>query len=644
MNEPKPTVPATAPDQEVNSAMHFSPPVLKWVIVLLPLAYLWFRLMDNLWPEWTTNPQYGYGLLVPFLCLGLLVRRWQAVRTTGLLTTGLQDNETTGPQDRRAEVRVKPQSSNAASSGPQSDTQHPTSKLSTLNPQLSTLKGPWSVVRSPWSVVRSPWSVVIFFSLLAFLYLPTRLIEAGTPEWRPIQWSLGIEAVGLTLCAIYLGKGRGWLGQLAFPICFFFVAIPWPSLVEQPIIQNLTRASAAIVIELLGWVGVPAMAHGNVIEVSTGMVGIDEACSGIRSFQSSLMISLFFGEFYRLSHWRRWLLVPMGFVFSMAFNVCRMSLLTLVAAKKGVAAISEYHDEAGITIAILCMLALWGIAVLLKQQKTADHKTTDNETTGQPTKGLQDYETTGPNDKGLVVGGPVVRGPSSVVSGQWSVVRSLALSLLIWLVLVEAGVQIWYRSREAHLIPGPAWTLTFPQDNSTLKDLPMDAKTRNLLRFDEAKQAAWTESDGTQWEAFYFSWLPGRVAGYLAKRHTPEICLAATGIQLLSGPKLTMMNINGVELPIRSYVFQTEEGIIQVFHCRWEAGVGSEAYVEHESARYNLIRAIWAGRGNQGQKVLEFIISGMDDPEQAKQALARQLEKLIKVEGSATNQTAESSL
>ena len=161
----------------------------------------------------------------------------------------------------------------------------------------------------------------------------------------------------------------------------------------------------------------------------------------------------------------------------------------------------------------------------------------------------------------------------------------------------------------------------------------MDAKTRSLLRFDEFKQAAWSEPDGTQWEAFYFSWLPGRVAGYLAKRHTPEICLTATGLKLLSGPKLTMMNVHGVELPIRSYVFQTEDGVIQVFHCRWEAGVNEDAYVAHESARYNLIRAIWAGRGNQGQKVLEFIISGMDDPEQAKQALARQLEKLIKVEG-----------
>jgi hypothetical protein len=208
---------------------------------------------------------------------------------------------------------------------------------------------------------------------------------------------------------------------------------------------------------------------------------------------------------------------------------------------------------------------------------------------------------------------------------------------LIWLVLVEAGIQLWYHSREAHLKPGPAWTLAFPRDNPTLKDLPIDATTRNLLRFDTGKQAAWTEPDGTQWQGFYFSWSPGRVAGYLAKRHTPEICLAASGLTLLSGPKLTMMNIHGVELPIRSYVFQTGDGVVQVFHCRWEAGAGSDSYVTHDSARYNLIRAIWDGRGDQGQKVLEFVISGMDDPEQAKQALARELEKLIQVEKVATS-------
>ncbi|MGA9451234.1 MAG: exosortase/archaeosortase family protein, partial [Verrucomicrobiia bacterium] len=452
-------------------------PQWEWALVLLPLAYLWFRLINNLRLEWTTDPQYGYGLLVPFLCLGLLIRRWHGFR-------GNEDGRWKIEDGRKQRTESK----------------NEFQRFSILAFQL------------------------LAFSL-AFLYLPTRLLEAAVPEWRPIQWALGIIAIGLTLCAIYVGLGRGWLKQLAFPICFFFVAIPWPTLIETPIIQDLTRASAAIVTELLGWVGVPTLVHGNVIEVSTGMVGIDEACSGIRSFQSSVMISLFFGEFYRLSAGRRWLLISLGFVFSMAFNVCRMSLLTLVAAKKGVAAISEYHDPAGITIAILCTLALWALAVLLRSskfnvqsstlgeaesrtmdygQRTTDHKTFKNaeilkteilkseDDKDNRTTGLRDNETT------------EASGQRSVVSGRWSVVSRLALALLAWLCLVEGGVQLWYRIREAHLKPGPDWTLTLPRDNPTLKDIPMDAATRNLLRFDEAKQAVWTEPDGTQWQAFYF--------------------------------------------------------------------------------------------------------------------------------------------
>ena len=56
--------------------------VYERALVLLPLAYLWFQLINNLRVEWTTNPQYAYGWLVPFLCIGLLVRRWHAVRST----------------------------------------------------------------------------------------------------------------------------------------------------------------------------------------------------------------------------------------------------------------------------------------------------------------------------------------------------------------------------------------------------------------------------------------------------------------------------------------------------------------------------------------------------------------------------------
>jgi exosortase len=522
---------------------------MYWILILLSVGYLWFRLMDNLLPEWMTNPQYGYGLLVPLLCIGLFIRRWSAL--------GKVESRQSGGETRA--------------------------------------------------------SVFFLFAILAFLYLPIRLIEAATPEWRIIQWLLGIVTIGLTLCVIRLGKGRGWLRQLMFPIVFFLVAIPWPTLIEAPIIQTLTRVSAATVAELLYFVGVPAIVHGNVIEIGTGTVGIEEACSGIRSFQTSLMTCLFLGEFYRLRPAFRWLLIPIGFGLAMIFNISRMFALTLIAAKKGVAAISQYHDPAGVSVAIFCTLGLWGLALFLSRKK--------NRLSLPPAATHPEAATT------RSAGGQAEYFPAAKLH-----LNRLGLCLLIWLIVVEAGVQLWYHSRESSLNPGPAWTLNFPQDNPTLKAFPIDESTRNLLRYDEGKEAAWTDPDGTQWQAFCFTWLPGRVAGYLAKRHTPEICLPAIGLKLVSGPQLTVVNIHGVDLPIRSYVFANGDTLIQVFHCRWEAGANREAYAKNESARFNLVRAVWAGRGNEGQKVFEFVISGINDPQQARQALVSQLGKLVSVE------------
>ncbi len=524
---------------------------MRWLFLFLPIGYLWFRLINNLWPEWMTDPQYSYGLLVPLLCLGLLIRRWSSL-----------------------------------------------GEDSFQKPDITHKR-----------------AVILLAVILAFLYLPTHLVEAATPEWRPLQWVLGVETIGLTLSFIYLAKGRGWLKQFAFPIGFFFVAIPWPTLIEAPIIQTLTHASAVIVIEVMNWIGVPAEAHGNIIEVSTGMVGIDEACSGIRSFQTSLMICLFLGEFYRLNCRCRWLLIPIGFGLSFAFNVGRIFTLTMIAAKKGVPAVSQFHDPAGVSTAIFCTLALWGIAALLKNKTLPVPAETKN--------------------KGAIAENshsPMAGSPSPTPSFCPSALRHFSLILLVWLVAVEIGVQLWYDSRESHIKPGPDWTLNMPSDNPSLKDLPLDASTQNLLRFDEGKQGQWNEPDGTLWQAFYFNWLPGRVAGFLAKRHTPEICLEAVGMKLIAGPKLEMVNVHGVNLPIRCYTFEdAQKNLIQVFHCRWEAGAENNTYVENESARFNLVRAVWTGRGNKGQKVLEFAIYGQDDLETAKQALIQHLENLITV-------------
>ena len=201
-------------------------------------------------------------------------------------------------------------------------------------------------------------------------------IEEANPEWRLVSWALAIEVVGLTLLAVYFVLGGQWLKRLAFSITYFLVAVPWPTILETPVIVGGkvakcadARADAGVTVELLGWLGVPALPHGNVIEVATGEVGIDEACSGIRSFQATLMISLFLGEFYRLNFPRRIILILGGFLMSFGFNLARMSVLVWVAAHYGVNAIAQWHDPTGVTILIACFFSLWGLGIILARKK-----------------------------------------------------------------------------------------------------------------------------------------------------------------------------------------------------------------------------------------------------------------------------------
>ena len=85
------------------------------------------------------------------------------------------------------------------------------------------------------------------------------VLHEANPIWRLTSWLLALEVAGLTLLLIRFALGPSLLAHLAFPICFFFVAVPWPSPIEGPLIQWLARANAALTVETLGWFGVPAI-------------------------------------------------------------------------------------------------------------------------------------------------------------------------------------------------------------------------------------------------------------------------------------------------------------------------------------------------------------------------------------------------
>src|SRR5438552_13504182 len=160
----------------------------------------------------------------------------------------------------------------------------------------------WQDRPQPFRISNFEFRILTAVAVLALLLLfPLRLFEIGNPDWRPLDWLHAAIVVFVTLALLWQMGGKPWLRHFAFPVAFIFVAVPWVSPIEQPIVQGLMRVVAAVVAEIATWFGIPTQLEGNLIRIPNGVVGINEACSGVRSLQTSLMIGLLFGELKRLS-------------------------------------------------------------------------------------------------------------------------------------------------------------------------------------------------------------------------------------------------------------------------------------------------------------------------------------------------------
>ena len=195
--------------------------------------------------------------------------------------------------------------------------------------------------------VRWPWAIpaaVLLVAVLEVLLLPLREANA---DWRLLGWLLTGLAASATLLAFAQAGGLPWAAHFAFPVLFFFTAVPWPRPIEIEVMQWLMQRNALLAAEILHWLGVSAEVQGNLIRLSSGTLGVDEACSGIRSLQGSLMATLFVGEIFELKRWRRVFLLLAGAGWALVTNAGRTVFLALMAERGGAGALDRWHDPAG---------------------------------------------------------------------------------------------------------------------------------------------------------------------------------------------------------------------------------------------------------------------------------------------------------
>jgi exosortase len=275
---------------------------VAFALSVLFLAALWFGLCRELSGEWSVNEQYNFGWFVPFFALYLFWLRWQD----------------------RPPAQISNRISNIA------------------------------------------YSAALGMAIAALLLLlPLRLFEIANPEWRLLAWIHALAVVTLTLLLLWWVGGKAWLRHFAFPVAFIFIAVPWPTALETPVIQGLMRVVARVAAETAMLLGTPAQVEGNLIRVSNGLVGVNEACSGIRSLQTSLMIGLLFGEVKRLSVLRRLALVVCAVVIALLANFLRAVFLVMVAATESLSEVSRWHDIAGYSIIAFVFVATLVLAYLL---------------------------------------------------------------------------------------------------------------------------------------------------------------------------------------------------------------------------------------------------------------------------------------
>jgi exosortase len=447
------------------------------------------------------------------------------------------------------------------------------------------------------------------------LLLPVRLFEIANPEWRLLAWAHATAVVTLTLLLIWRAGGRAWLRHFAFPVAFIFIAVPWPTPVETPIIQGLMRIVARVATETAMLLGIPAQVEGNLIRVSNGLVGVNEACSGIRSLQTALMIGSLFGELKRLSILRRVALVAGAVAIALFANFFRAVFLVTVAATENISEVSRWHDIAGYTIIALVFVGTMGLAYLLGRSE--------------------------------------IRHQRSEVPGRRSVVGSSYLAAaLCWLLLVEIGTAAWYRVHERNLVNTAPWSVQWPEQSPNFRKLKMDSEIRGVLRFDDGEAAAWTltspissenvakpRASGTQVNGsgentiscllYVFRWKPGRNSALLANLHRPDVCLPASGWSQVADDGVRNYPVSAAfELPFRHFEFQRAFGdsppqTAHAFYCLSEdRAAGSSAPRQganlvanspgmsgsrSEWTRAERLRTVLEGRRHLGQQVIEVI-------------------------------------
>jgi exosortase len=432
--------------------------------------------------------------------------------------------------------------------------------------------------------------------------LPLRVILDGNLDWRIGMWVLAAITIAITLLTVNVIGGKAWVRILAFPVLFILTGVPWPGRVEIPLTNGLMRFGAFIATELLNLFGILADQQGSVVETAAGLIGVDEACSGIKSLQTMVMIALFLSDFTALRSLHRFWMVVFGAILAMVTNLIRIIVLAFIGTQGGSQAVDSWHDITGSLAFGVACLVLIILARFLPNSRS--------------------------KPKGSDV--PVVQGGETASDRQIArrpFFRLVLAGCVLWLAGAEAVRLWWFQPNQP--AEGKRWTAIWPESGVNLQPVKVSDSIRGQLQCDVGDAMSWNREPGTRWIGYFFEWKPGVRAYFARSQHAPEICLPATGRRLLKDLGYFDYKVGKIAVRIRHEVFEDETGPINVFFIMDGSAVRSVDEQLKADSVTGRLQGVWRRSKEADRRSMELIGVGYNSPEAAEERAKEWFSEII---------------
>ena len=440
----------------------------------------------------------------------------------------------------------------------------------------------WNRHRNGDSPATAPtkWITMVAALVVGISLLPCDILWRANPDWRGAFWIYGIIAMTSSYLWLSVSGGISWANKFLPVLGFLLLAIPWPTFIEQPVVEQLSRLVALISVAIANQLGFSAEAAGNVILVIfTGKhLGVEEACSGLRSLQASVMAAWFLGEWMRLTRFKRLVLIVVGVGLAVVLNTVRVvTLIVLATGGTSEEFFQVGHDEGSRILAVMLFAILVGIA-----WKSATAEGDCGEQRRTNAKPIREWGGRSAFVFALALG------TSIVVSNYW----------------FSDGCQ-------------DGSDVEFPSDLIG-RSVPIPSEIRAQLRYSQGQHVVWySESERARIDVFRLRWDAERISSF-AGIHRPDVCLPAAGVPLEKEGDVFFTD----------YSFQCwrgKETPLWVFYTCWDNGKLNRAWETSPGSLSDRLHRAWKGERIDSRDSIQIVVSGLTDRDAAMKLVKRYL-------------------